>query len=128
MKRSLAWLASLLAVLLPLTAAAQQGLEIDIVGGNAAARLAIEAPASVRGLVLVAPGGFTPHNFVTRMFCKLQGSRFSLPPRLFAGLYLKHRTPTVRGMLHRAATVQSEAARIALNRAMWRSFGVFGWL
>jgi pimeloyl-ACP methyl ester carboxylesterase/limonene-1,2-epoxide hydrolase len=80
------------------------------VGGNAAARLAAEAPASVRGLVLVAPGGFTPHNFITRMFCKLQGSRFSLPPRLFASLYLKHRTPTVRGMLHRAATVQSEAA------------------
>jgi pimeloyl-ACP methyl ester carboxylesterase len=93
------------------------------VGGNAAARLAIEAPASVRGLVLVAPGGFTPHTFITRMFCKLQGSRFSLPPRLFAGLYLKRRTPTVRGMLHRAATAQSEAARIALNRAMWRSFG-----
>ena len=37
MKRSHAWLAALLALLLPVAAAAQQSLEIDVVGGNAAA-------------------------------------------------------------------------------------------
>ncbi len=47
-------------------------------GGNAAARLAAESPELVRGLVLVAPGGFTTPSLVSRNFCKLQGSRFSL--------------------------------------------------
>lgn len=91
-------------------------------GGNAAARFAIESPESVRGLVLVSPGGFTPHNFITRAFCKFQGSRFAFSPRLFAGRYLKRRTPTVKAMLERAATSQATAARIAVNRAVWRSF------
>ncbi len=92
------------------------------IGGNAAARLAIESPQLVRGLILVAPGGFTPHNIVTRAFCRFQGSRFSLSPYRFASLYLKHRTPTAKAMLQRAATVQSIPERIALNRALWRSF------
>jgi len=92
------------------------------VGGNAAARLAIESPELVRGLVLVAPGGFTPHNFISLNFCKFQGSRFSLSPYRFASLYLKHRTPTAKAMLQRASTVQATPERVALNRAMWRSF------
>lgn len=91
-------------------------------GGTAAARLAMESPESVRGLVLVSPGGFTPHNFITRAFCRLQSSRFAFSPRFFAGCYLKRRTPTVKAMLERAATSQATAARIALNRAVWRSF------
>lgn len=94
------------------------------VGGNAAARLAIEAPEQVRGLVLIAPGGFTPHNLVTRSFCRLMGSRLALPPRWWAGLYLRRRTPTVRAMLERAAGPQSAPGRLALNRALWRSFAV----
>ena len=92
------------------------------IGGNAAARLAMESPQRVRGLVLVAPGGFTPHNWMTRAFCRFQGSRLSLSPHRFASLYLRHRTPTADAMLHRAATLQSTPERIALNRAMWRSF------
>jgi len=91
-------------------------------GGNAAARLAIEAPELVRGLVLVSPGGFTVHDVVTRAFCRLQGSRWALSPRRFAGWYLKHRTPTVRGMLERAATAQASVARLAINRSVWRGF------
>ena len=91
-------------------------------GGNAAARLGIESPELVRGLVLVSPGGFTPHNFITRAFCKFQGSRFAFSPRFFAERYLKHRTATVNAMLERAATSQATAARIAINRAVWRSF------
>jgi pimeloyl-ACP methyl ester carboxylesterase len=92
------------------------------IGGNAAARLAIESPERVRGLVLVAPGGFTPHTFVTRSFCALQGSRLSLSPHRFATMYLKHRTPTTEAMLQRASTVQATPECVALNRAMWRSF------
>lgn len=93
------------------------------VGGNVAARLAIEHPEKVRGLVLVAPGGFTPHNFITRTFCNFQGSRFSMSPALFANLYLRRRTPAVLAMLERASTIQSSPERRALNRALWRNFG-----
>ena len=92
------------------------------VGGNAAARLAAEVPKAVRGLVLVSPGGFTPHNFVTRTFCRLQGGRFSIPPEHFAAWYIKHRSPTARAMLVRAAGEQSDPRRLAVNRAVWRSF------
>lgn len=92
-------------------------------GGNAAARLAIEAPGRVRGLVLAAGGGFTPQNFITRAFCGLMGSRFALPPGLWASLYLRKRSAVVREMIKRAATMQSTAPRLALNRALWRSFG-----
>lgn len=92
------------------------------IGGNVAARLASESPERVRGLALVAPGGFTSHNFVTRIFCQIQGSRFSLSPYRFASLYLKHRTPLAKAMLLRASGVQAAPERVALNRAMWRSF------
>jgi pimeloyl-ACP methyl ester carboxylesterase len=91
-------------------------------GGNVAARLAIESPGQVRGLVLVSPGGFTRHTPVTRAFCRLQGSRFALSPRAFAGWYLKHRTPVVRAMLERAATSQAAAESLALSRSVWRGF------
>lgn len=92
------------------------------VGGNVAARLAIESPERVRGLVLVSPGGFTAHNMVTRTFCRLMGSRFALPPRRWAQLYLHRRTPATMVMLQRAAGLQSAPAALALNRAVWRSF------
>ena len=91
-------------------------------GGNAAARLASRRPESVRGLVLVSPGGFTSPNAVTRAFSSLQASAFSLPPHWFAALYLKRKTPTVRAMLGRAKNEQSSPARISLSRALWRSF------
>lgn len=93
------------------------------VGGNAAARLAAAHPEAVRGLVLVAPGGFTPHNFVSRAFCALQGSRFALSPYRFARLYLRCRTEVTAAMLQRAATSQASAQHLALNRALWRNFG-----
>jgi pimeloyl-ACP methyl ester carboxylesterase len=91
-------------------------------GGNAAARLAIESPDLVRGLVLASPGGFTPHNFITRLFCKFQGSRFALSPHRWASFYLKRRTPVTKAMLERASTVQATKPRLALSRALWRSF------
>ncbi len=93
------------------------------VGGNAALRLAAESPELVRSLVLVAPGGFTPHNLLSRAFCRFQASRWSLSPYRFASWYLKCRTPTTTAMLQRAASEQNTAERITINRALWRSFG-----
>ena len=92
------------------------------VGGCVAARFAAEHPDRALGMVLVSPDGFTEHNVFTRMFCRIQASRFSLPPKLFARLYLKCVTPTTRSMLKRAATFQSTPQRRILSRALWRSF------
>ncbi len=49
MKPPLPWLAALLALVFPLAAAAQQGLEIDIVGGNAAALPIAVVPMPYQG-------------------------------------------------------------------------------
>jgi len=92
------------------------------VGGYVAARYAIAEPAQVRGLVLVAPGGFTPHNLVTRAFCRVQGSILSLPPAVLTRLYLRHDTEVTREMHLRARYEQSTPAARAVNRAIWRSF------
>jgi pimeloyl-ACP methyl ester carboxylesterase len=92
------------------------------VGGNAAARYAIDFPANVRGLILVAPGGFTNHNFLTRSFCKLQGSRFALPPRIWARSYLRRRTKTSLEMIERAGREQASSSSKKVNQAIWRSF------
>ena len=62
-------------------------------GGNAAARLAAQQPQRVKALLLVAPGGFTPHNFITRAFCRVQGSAWAMSPKLWASLYLRKRSP-----------------------------------
>ena len=83
-------------------------------GGHAAARLAVTDPDRVRALVLVSPGGFTAHNLMTRAFCRLQGSRFALPPRWWASLYLRRRTRTTGDMMQRAATVQSSRSGLLL--------------
>lgn len=92
------------------------------VGGYAAARLAIEQPERVKKLLLVSPGGFTPHNAFTRMFCRWQGSAFAIPPGVLASIYLRRNTTVANAMRERAAGTQSaEPARTQI-RAVWRSF------
>ena len=49
MKRSLRWFAALLTLLLPFAVSAQQGLELDIVGGNAAALPIAVVPMPYQG-------------------------------------------------------------------------------
>lgn len=93
------------------------------IGGNVLTRLASEHAEKVLGAVLVSPGGFTPHNPFTRAFCALQGSRFALSPKWFARLYLRRKTHTTQSMVQRAMGGQSAPERLALNKAMWRSFG-----
>lgn len=91
-------------------------------GGYVAARHAIEEPAAVQALVLVSPGGFTPHNLLTRSFCRVQGSRLGLPPGVLARLYLHRDTEVTQEMKRRARFEQSTPAVRAVNRAIWRSF------
>ncbi len=94
------------------------------IGGYAAARLAITHPECVRALVLVSPGGFTPHNTFTRLFCSLKGrellTRWLATP--FAKLYLKRRTPFVKQILARTNEERTLPSRIAVDAAVWRSF------
>lgn len=92
------------------------------VGGNVAVRYALQHPQQVSRLLLVSPGGFTPHNGLTRTFCRWMGSRYGLSPSLFAQLYLRRRTPVVQQMLQRARTEQASVTALAVNRAVWRSF------
>lgn len=92
------------------------------VGGYAAARLALEEPDRVARLVLVSPGGFTAHNALSRIFCRLQSGPLSLRPDRFARLYLRRHTSVTREMLARARGEQATAAARSVNRAIWRSF------
>lgn len=92
------------------------------VGGYAAARLAMECPQRVAGLVLVSPGGFTRQNLLTRAFCALQASAFAIPPVLFARLYIRRRSDVAKQALVRAADEQSTTIARQVNRAVWKSF------
>jgi len=94
------------------------------VGGFSAARLALTHPALVRALVLVDSGGFTAHNAVSRAFCRVRGTEVvaRLVAEAFPRFYLRRRTPTVQAMLARARAHRSDAAGIAIDAALWRSF------
>jgi pimeloyl-ACP methyl ester carboxylesterase len=95
------------------------------VGGNAAVRLAHDRPERVARLVLVSPGGFTPHNVVTRNLCWFMSTRLAPSPSMFARIYLGHHgAPVVKAMLQRARTEQSHGPALALNRAVWGSFAL----
>ncbi|MFN8542749.1 MAG: alpha/beta hydrolase [Candidatus Binatia bacterium] len=93
------------------------------VGGFAAATLAIEQPARVRGLVLVAPSGFTPMTRIARAWCAVRGRDFVT--RLLAGpmayAYLRRRTPTVAAIRARARRLYGIPPRVAVEAAVWRS-------
>jgi pimeloyl-ACP methyl ester carboxylesterase len=94
------------------------------VGGFSAARLALTHPALVRALVLVDSGGFTAHTVVSRAFCRVRGTELvaRLVAEAFPRFYLRRRTPTVEAMLARARAHRGDAAGIAIDAALWRSF------
>jgi pimeloyl-ACP methyl ester carboxylesterase len=95
------------------------------VGGFAAARLALDEPDRVAGLILVNTGGFTRQTAISRLACRVLGSprvNQRLYPRLVPR-YMKARNDHDRAI---AARVQArartgEGARIAAG--LWRSFG-----
>jgi pimeloyl-ACP methyl ester carboxylesterase len=94
------------------------------VGGFAAARLAINRPESVAGLILVNTGGFVPLNRLSRTFCRVLGTpavfRRAVP--LFVRGYMKARTDTDREISARAIATAKTAEGIRTGAALWRSF------
>jgi pimeloyl-ACP methyl ester carboxylesterase len=94
------------------------------VGGYAAARLAINQPNRVAGLVLVNTGGFTKPTTTTQTLCRLLGIPAAgriLQPRLVPR-YMKPRNDHDRVMTERARARArtDEGSRVAA--ALWRSF------
>lgn len=94
------------------------------VGGFAALRAAANAPDLVSGLVLVSPGGFTPHWAGTTMACRLIGSA-AVAPRAYRSLprlYLRDRNPGVAAAIRRAEEASRSAAGVEVFASVWRSF------
>ena len=94
------------------------------VGGYAATCLALKQPERVAGLVLIAPGGFTPQNWFTRTFCWIKGREWVtyLAAGIFASLYLKRRNLYVRQILDRTIANRHLPERVTVDAAIWRSF------
>lgn len=94
------------------------------VGGYAALRAAADRPDLVAGLVLIAPGGFTATNPLTRAVCRSmarpQVSRALAGP--LARLYLRRRTPVTRQAIADARAVGRDPRRAQVFGAVWASF------
>ncbi len=94
------------------------------VGGFAAARLAINRPECVAGLVLVNTGGFVPLGPATRAFCRVIGSRafVRLGAPAFIRGYMKAKTDNDREIVARAIAATKTAEGIRTETGLWRSF------
>jgi pimeloyl-ACP methyl ester carboxylesterase len=119
-----AGLAALLPEIVERVDAAPAMLVGNSVGGFAAARLALTHPGLVRAVVLVDSGGFTAHNAVSRLFCRVKGTELvsRLVAERFPRFYLRRRTPTVEAMLARSRAHGRNPVGIAIDAAIWRSF------
>ena len=98
------------------------------VGGFAAARLALDQPDRVAGLVLVNTAGFIPQTAVSRLGTQLLGNpRVSrvLLPRLVAG-YMKPRNDHDRAIADRVTALARTADGARVAASLWRSFGARG--
>lgn len=94
------------------------------VGGFAALGAVAARPDLVAGLVLVAPGGFTSQNLLTRWVCRSLG-RPAVARRMakpLARCYLRRRNDTTRRGLATAGTIATDSARRDVFAAVWRSF------
>lgn len=94
------------------------------VGGFAGARLAINRPECVTGLVLVNAGGFVPWTPPIRAFARVLGtpSVFRRVAPLFVRGYMKARTDSDREISRRAIAKARTAEGVRIGAALWRSF------
>jgi pimeloyl-ACP methyl ester carboxylesterase len=98
------------------------------VGGFAAARLALDQPHRVAGLVLVNSGGFTRPTAVTRLGTRVLGSpraNRQLYPRLVPR-YMKPRNDHDRAITEHVRALARTAEGARTSAALWRSFGTPG--
>lgn len=94
------------------------------VGGFAAIRTAARHPNLVSHLVLVNPGGFTPHWPSTFLACRLVGwERFApFAMRLLPRMYLRRRTKSVDEIRKASIIASRSKARTKTFARVWRSF------
>jgi pimeloyl-ACP methyl ester carboxylesterase len=94
------------------------------VGGFAAARLAINRPEFVAGLILVNSGGFVPWNRLSRTSCRVLGTPavFRRATPLFVRGYMKAKTDSDREISKRAIARAKTAEGIRTGTGLWRSF------
>ena len=94
------------------------------VGGYAACRLALERPERVAGVVLINPGGFTPHGVLTRAFCAVMGRPAVVKAvfGVFVPSYMQAKTDVDKEIAARvvARAKTDDGARTAA--ALWKSF------
>ena len=95
------------------------------VGGMAALHLAAHRPEHVRGLVLVSPSGMVDRNAIVRAFCWVQGREWIRrhAGMAFARSYSKVRSEHTDALLARMAERRRDPRFIAMEAALWRSFG-----
>lgn len=98
------------------------------VGGFAAARLAINRPELVAGLVLVNSGGFVPWNPLSRTFCRVMGTPavFGACAPFFVRGYMRAATDSDRQITRRAIAKARTAEGARTGAALWRSFATPG--
>lgn len=98
------------------------------VGGFAAARLAINHPDTVAGLVLVNNGGFLPMNPLLRLFCRVLGTpavqRIAAPTHIRG--YMKAKTANDRAIVARAIAAARTDEGVRVVTGLWRSFATPG--
>jgi pimeloyl-ACP methyl ester carboxylesterase len=94
------------------------------VGGFAAARLAINRPEAVAGLILVNTGGFVPLTPVIRTFCRVLGTPavFRRVAPLMVRGYMKAKTDSDRQIVKRAIAAAQTTEGIRTGTGLWRSF------
>jgi len=94
------------------------------VGGFAAARLAINRPESVAGLILVNTGGFVRWNPLSRTSCRVMGTPtvFRRAAPLFVRGYMKANTDSDRQIIERATAAAKTQQGIRIGTGLWRSF------
>jgi pimeloyl-ACP methyl ester carboxylesterase len=94
------------------------------VGGFAAARLAINRPESVAGLILVNTGGFVPLNPLSRTVCRVLGTPavFRRCAPLFVRGYMKAKTDSDRVITKRAIAAAKTSEGLRVGTGLWRSF------